>query len=130
MTVEQVKHDWFDYYPKGVAPSFSYTEAALSDYLVTAAKEKPNSKAIHFMGTDMNYKELFTYAAKFARVLQDVGVKKGTEWQLCLRTRRNRSLRITVHCLRVPSSYKRTRYMLNVRLNIKWWTLAQKSSFA
>ncbi|GAK05170.1 LOW QUALITY PROTEIN: long-chain-fatty-acid-CoA ligase [Geomicrobium sp. JCM 19037] len=71
-----MKHDWFDYYPKGVAPSFSYTEAALSDYLVAAAKEKPNSKAIHFMGTDMNYKELFTYAAKFARVLQDVGVKK------------------------------------------------------
>ncbi|MGM0844016.1 MAG: long-chain-fatty-acid--CoA ligase [Bacillota bacterium] len=68
---------WLDLYPEEVKPELDYTPTPLQDYLTKAAKLYPDKTAIHFMGKEINYSDLYNSALKFANYLKSLGVEKG-----------------------------------------------------
>ncbi|WP_332689935.1 long-chain-fatty-acid--CoA ligase [Halalkalibacter lacteus] len=73
-TVDKI---WLEQYPEEVPHSIEYDENCLHDYLQRSAKKYPKHVALHFLGKEMTYTELYTEAKKFANQLQSLGVKKG-----------------------------------------------------
>ncbi|ARK31664.1 Long-chain-fatty-acid--CoA ligase [Halalkalibacter krulwichiae] len=73
-TVDKI---WLDNYPEEVPHSIDYDERCLHDYLKLSTDKYPNNNALHFLGKDITYKELYTEAKQFANQLQTLGVKKG-----------------------------------------------------
>lgn len=73
-TVEKI---WLESYPKEVPHSIDYDERCLQDYLKLSATKYPTNVALHFLGKDMTYTELYEQAKQFANQLQSLGVKKG-----------------------------------------------------
>jgi long-chain acyl-CoA synthetase len=68
---------WLRNYPDEIPATLNYTNAPVQDYLKNAAKEFSTKTAIHFMGREMNYQELYADARKVAAYLQEVGIQKG-----------------------------------------------------
>jgi len=73
-TVEKI---WLDSYPEEVPHSIDYEKRCLHDYLKLSASKYANHTALHFLGKNMTYTELYEEAKKFANQLQTLGVKKG-----------------------------------------------------
>jgi long-chain acyl-CoA synthetase len=73
-TVEKI---WLDHYPKEVPHSIDYDERCLHDYLKLSAEKYPNNIALHFLGKEMTFTELYEQAKQFANQLQSLGVNKG-----------------------------------------------------
>jgi long-chain acyl-CoA synthetase len=74
--LEQNKR-WLPLYPKEIAKNVYYRAESLQQLLKNAAKEYPKHKAIHFMGKEWNYQQLYKKSLTMAAYLQDLGVKKG-----------------------------------------------------
>ncbi|PRO64952.1 AMP-binding protein [Alkalicoccus urumqiensis] len=68
---------WFDAYPQEIPVSISYEEKPLHYYLQRAAETFPEKTAFHFMGKEMNYKQVYDEALKLANQLRGLGVEPG-----------------------------------------------------
>ncbi|MBN1883584.1 MAG: long-chain fatty acid--CoA ligase [Deltaproteobacteria bacterium] len=75
---------WFKSYAAGVKPTIEYEKLTLSEALTRSAERFPNKVALNYMGRKISYRELDRLVNRFARALQDLGVKKGDKVALCL----------------------------------------------
>ncbi|MGX6442978.1 long-chain-fatty-acid--CoA ligase [Neobacillus sp. K501] len=67
---------WLKHYPEEIPGTLDYLNEPLQHYLIHAAEKFPEKTAIHFMGKEMSYKELYHDALTFASYLQQIGIKK------------------------------------------------------
>lgn len=74
--MEQVKK-WHDHYPVEIPTSISYDEKPLHAFLMESAERYEGKKALHFMGKELSFQELYTAAKKMANYMQSLGLKKG-----------------------------------------------------
>lgn len=68
---------WFKHYPSEVPKTIEYDNRPLQDFLGDAAEKFPDKVAIHFLGKEITYQEVFDSARKFASYLQGLGLEKG-----------------------------------------------------
>lgn len=68
---------WLASYPKEVPHTIDLPPIAIHQFLTDAFREVPEKVAIHFMGRELTYKELYQSALKFANYLRSLGVEKG-----------------------------------------------------
>ncbi|PJK17434.1 long-chain fatty acid--CoA ligase [Chryseomicrobium excrementi] len=68
---------WLKHYPEQIPHMLSYEEIPIQEFLTRSAKNYPDNVAIHFMGKEMKYAELYESALKFANYLQTLGIQKG-----------------------------------------------------
>lgn len=68
---------WLESYPKEVPHTIDLPPIAIHQFLTDAFREVPEKVAIHFMGRELTYKELYQSALKFANYLRSLGVEKG-----------------------------------------------------
>lgn len=67
---------WLKNYPEEIPHSLDIIEKPVHQYLINTAEEFPNKTALHFMGYEMTYKELYRDAMKLAAYLQHLGLQK------------------------------------------------------
>ena len=68
---------WLKQYPADIPTSLDFPDVPLSQFLTDSYNNSPNKVAIHFMGKDITFKELYESALKFANYLRSLGVEKG-----------------------------------------------------
>lgn len=68
---------WLSSYPKEVPHMIDLPQIPVHQFLTDAFNEVPEKVAIHFMGRELTYKELYQSALKFANYLRSLGVEKG-----------------------------------------------------
>ncbi|OZS77268.1 long-chain fatty acid--CoA ligase [Tetzosporium hominis] len=68
---------WQKHYPEQIPHTLTYEEIPIQEFLTRSAKNYPDNVAIHFMGKEMKYAELYESALKFANYLQTLGIQKG-----------------------------------------------------
>lgn len=79
-----VKREWLAHYPEEIPKTISYDEKPLFYYLERAAEKNPEQIALHFMGKEITYRELFESALQFANGLRSLGLKKGDRVSIML----------------------------------------------
>src|SRR5690606_16906516 len=78
------KKPWHNHYPKQIPTSINYSEKPLHYFLAETAEKNGELKALHFMGKELTYKELFTQARKMASYLQSLGLQKADKVDIML----------------------------------------------
>lgn len=68
---------WLSQYPPEIPVSLTYPRKPVCAFLTEAAEQYPDKKALHFMGKEMTYREVYEAALKFAGYLKKLGVEKG-----------------------------------------------------
>lgn len=68
---------WLKLYPDEIPKTLQYEEKPVQQYLTEAAQKYPDKTAIHFMGKEMSYKEVYESSLKMANYLKNLGIKKG-----------------------------------------------------
>ena len=68
---------WLKNYPAEIPHEIDIPKMPVHQFLTDAYKANPTKIAIHFMGKELTYKELYESALKFANYLQSLGVEKG-----------------------------------------------------
>lgn len=68
---------WQQHYPDEIPTNIAYDKKPLYAFLSEGAKRYKEKKALHFMGKEISYRELYTQAKKMAHYLQSSGLKKG-----------------------------------------------------
>ncbi|MEK3890457.1 AMP-binding protein [Bacillus sp. FSL K6-3431] len=68
---------WLNLYPDAISPTLNYEHKPVHSYLTEAAEKYPDKVAVHFMGKELTFKEVYECALKMANYLQDIGIKKG-----------------------------------------------------
>ncbi|KGM44889.1 long-chain-fatty-acid--CoA ligase [Neobacillus niacini] len=68
---------WLQHYPEEIPAELEFRKEPVQQYLVNAAKSFPEKTAIHFMGKEMTYQELYDEALTFASYLQQIGISRG-----------------------------------------------------
>lgn len=68
---------WHAHYPEEIPKSIAYDEEPLHEFLRATAKNYGEMKALHFMGKEMTYNQLYEEAKKVAHFLQVNGLEKG-----------------------------------------------------
>ena len=68
---------WLAHYPDEIPASIEYSNIPLQSYLQETGTKYPDKVAIHFMGKDLTYHEVYMSSLKFANYLKGLGVKKG-----------------------------------------------------
>lgn len=68
---------WLKLYPDEIPDSLDYPPYSLQHYLVQSAENFPNKIAVHFMGKEISYQQLYDAAVTLAGYLQDIGIQKG-----------------------------------------------------
>lgn len=71
------KKAWTKNYPTEIPFSINYQEKTLQSFLKEASTKQPQKIALHFLGKELTYLQLYNSALKFANQLQSLGVKKG-----------------------------------------------------
>lgn len=72
-----VSKPWLKHYPNEIPATLTYDGIPIHEYLQRAAANYPSKTALHFMGKELTYQELFLSARKLANYLQKLGIKKG-----------------------------------------------------
>lgn len=72
-----LKKRWLAHYPEEIPTSIDYDEKPLQDFLKEAASNYKEKKALHFLGKDISFQELYNQSIQFASYLQQLGVQKG-----------------------------------------------------
>jgi len=72
----EVSKPWLNHYPKEIPHTIVYDKIPLQSYLKKAAMEFPTKKAIHFLGKELTFHEVFIQASKMANYLRQLGVNK------------------------------------------------------
>ncbi|MDQ0230978.1 AMP-binding protein [Metabacillus malikii] len=75
---------WLRHYPEQIPHLITLEERPLFDYLKQAANEHPSKTAIHFLGKELSYTELYMQSLKFANYLQSLGIQKGDRVSIML----------------------------------------------
>lgn len=75
---------WLDQYPPEIPHTLDYGEKAVHEYLTDSYHKWPDKIAIHFMGKELTYKELYESAMKMGNYLQTLGIKKGDRVSIML----------------------------------------------
>ncbi|MCA1057813.1 long-chain-fatty-acid--CoA ligase [Rossellomorea aquimaris] len=68
---------WLAEYPSEIPKELDLVEKPLQSYLTEAASLYGEKAAIHFMGKEMSYSQLYESALKFANYLKTLGINKG-----------------------------------------------------
>lgn len=68
---------WLQKYPPQIAHEVDIPEMSVPQLLTDAYNEVPDKIAIHFLGRELTYREMYESAIKFANYLQSLGVEKG-----------------------------------------------------
>ncbi|PUB15109.1 long-chain-fatty-acid--CoA ligase [Paenisporosarcina sp. OV554] len=68
---------WLAQYPPEIPHTLSYEAIPVQEYLTRAFQNYPEKVAIHFLGKDVTYRELYESSLKFASYLQNLGIQKG-----------------------------------------------------
>ncbi|GIN60223.1 long-chain-fatty-acid--CoA ligase [Robertmurraya siralis] len=68
---------WLKCYPEEIPHTLTYSNEPVQNYLKNTAEKNPNKIAIHFMGKEMTYQEVYSASLKFAAYLQSLGIEKG-----------------------------------------------------
>src|SRR5699024_3345806 len=69
--------NWLDHYPEEIPASIPYDEKPLHTFLQDGAARFKEKKALHFIGKEISFSELYLQAKKMAGYMQSLGVKKG-----------------------------------------------------
>lgn len=75
---------WLKHYPAEIPKSIEFGNHLIPDFLKQSAEKYPTKVAVHFMGYEMSYKELYEYATQFAHYLQHLGIQKGDRMAIML----------------------------------------------
>lgn len=75
---------WLAHYPPEVPHMLTYPNMPVQDYLTKAYRKFPKKIAIHFMGRELSYEELYQSSMKFANYLQKLGIQKGDRVSIML----------------------------------------------
>ncbi|MCP2035120.1 long-chain acyl-CoA synthetase [Planomicrobium sp. HSC-17F08] len=75
---------WLAHYPPEVPHTLSYPSMPVQEYLTHAYEKFPDKVAIHFLGKDVTYHELYDSSKRFANYLQTLGIKKGDRVSIML----------------------------------------------
>lgn len=68
---------WHSLYPEEIRTHMAYDNSALQDFLIASKKNFPNKKALHFMGREWTYREVYHQSCQMAAYLQSIGLEKG-----------------------------------------------------
>lgn len=68
---------WFQHYPEGIPHSLEYEDVSLPETLRQTAEKYPDRVAIHFMGYEMTFRQLYESVLKLANYLRKLGIEKG-----------------------------------------------------
>ncbi|AXI09630.1 long-chain fatty acid--CoA ligase [Oceanobacillus zhaokaii] len=68
---------WHEHYPSEIPVTIKYAEKPLYAFLAESAEQFKEKKALHFMGKELTYDDLYTQAKQLAFYLQSIGLKKG-----------------------------------------------------
>jgi long-chain acyl-CoA synthetase len=68
---------WLLQYPKEIPAELEYEQKPVHAYLTEAAHNYANKSAVHFMGKELSYKEVYQSSLKLAHYLKSLGIKKG-----------------------------------------------------
>ncbi|TWT08380.1 AMP-binding protein [Planococcus sp. CPCC 101016] len=75
---------WLAHYPPEIPHTLSYPSMPVQEYLTKAYEKYPQKVAIHFMGKELSYEELYQSSMKFGNYLQKIGIKKGDRVSIML----------------------------------------------
>jgi len=73
----EISKPWFNQYPREIPHTIDYEKIPLQSYLKKAAMEFPTKTAIHFLGKELSFQEVYIQASKFANYLRQLGIDKG-----------------------------------------------------
>jgi long-chain acyl-CoA synthetase len=73
----ELARPWLKQYPSEVPHTINYQKKPLSQFLKDAATEFPHKKAVHFLGKELTFQEIYFQACKLANYLQAIGIEKG-----------------------------------------------------
>ncbi|RAK21311.1 long-chain acyl-CoA synthetase [Anoxybacillus vitaminiphilus] len=68
---------WLAHYPPQIPHTIDYPNKTLQQFLREAASQFPNKIAIHFLGKELTFQEVYKQALKLANYLVKLGLKKG-----------------------------------------------------
>ncbi|RDW16283.1 long-chain fatty acid--CoA ligase [Oceanobacillus arenosus] len=68
---------WHEHYPSEIPITIKYAEKPLHAFLAGSAERHKKKKALHFMGKELTYDELYNQAKQLAFYLQSIGLEKG-----------------------------------------------------
>ncbi|RLL47926.1 long-chain fatty acid--CoA ligase [Oceanobacillus piezotolerans] len=75
---------WHAHYPDTIPKSITYAEKPLHAFLQESAERNEHKKALHFLGKEMTYGEVYGEAKKFASYIQSLGMRKGDKVAIML----------------------------------------------
>lgn len=75
---------WLKQYPDDIPHEIEVEKKPLHYYLRKAAQENPKKTAIHFLGKEMTYQDVYQSALKFSNQLVSLGIQKGDRVALML----------------------------------------------
>lgn len=79
-----IQKPWLNQYPEQIPHEIKIEEKSLDEYLQEAANEFPTKTAIHFLGKELSYSELYKQSLKLANYLQTKGLQKGDRVSIML----------------------------------------------
>jgi long-chain acyl-CoA synthetase len=79
-----IQKPWLNQYPEQIPHEIKIEEKSLDEYLKEAASEFPTKTAIHFLGKELSYSELYKQSLKLANYLQAKGLQKGDRVSIML----------------------------------------------
>ncbi|SIT83651.1 AMP-binding protein [Edaphobacillus lindanitolerans] len=68
---------WLKHYPQEVPPVVDIPEEPLQAGLTRSAERHPDKVAIHFLGREVTFRELYESALQFGNYLRNLGVREG-----------------------------------------------------
>lgn len=68
---------WLSQYPPEIPATLNLQAATVQNYLKQSAEKFPDKVAIHFMGKELTYQQVYRYSQKLAGYLQSLGIEKG-----------------------------------------------------
>lgn len=75
---------WHIHYPQEIPPSIVFHTKPLHTFLEESSERYNDKKALHFMGKEMSFNEIYVEAKKMAYYLQRLGLKKGNRVAIML----------------------------------------------
>ncbi|ANU25686.1 AMP-binding protein [Planococcus versutus] len=75
---------WLAHYPPEIPHTLTYPKMPVQQFLTSAYETYPKKTAIHFMGKELSYEELYESSMKFANYLQKLGIQKGDRVSIML----------------------------------------------
>jgi long-chain acyl-CoA synthetase len=75
---------WLAHYPSQIPHTIDYPNKTLQQFLQEAASQFPNKIAIHFLGKELTFEEVYKQALKLANYLVKLGLKKGDRVSIML----------------------------------------------